>query len=71
MSHSACSDATEGAGKDWATAIKRMSIQGLPVVHHVAVLANQVRSHFGNGGGTGLARPSVMGSPRPMMPSSV
>ena len=48
-------DATEGAGKDWATSIKGMSIQGLPVVHHVArVLANQVRSHFVNGGGTGF-----------------
>ncbi len=48
-------DATQGAGKDWATPVEGVSIEGLPVVDHVArVLADQVRSHFGNGGGTGF-----------------
>ena len=48
-------DATKGAGKDWATPVEGVSIEGLPVVHHVArVLADQVRSHFSNGGGTGF-----------------
>ena len=48
-------DATQGAGKDWATPVEGVSIEGLPVVDYVArVLADQVRSHFGNGGGTGF-----------------